>query len=134
MPESRVQARTPWFVQHVLNPIFLRTGAMPILVFRGRRSGKTWKTPINVLELDGAHYLTSPRGETGWSRNLRATGECSLKINGREQRFRASEVPPAERQPVIRAYLDKWGKQTRAQFEALPDPADHPTFRLEETS
>ena len=27
-------------------------------------------------------------------------------------------------------YLSKYGRGTRAQFEKLPDPADHPTFRL----
>jgi hypothetical protein len=32
---------------------------------------------------------------------------------------------------LIAAYLDRWGNQVRSQFDALPDPADHPTFRLE---
>jgi hypothetical protein len=32
---------------------------------------------------------------------------------------------------LIGAYLDRWGNQVRNQFEALPDPADHPVFRLE---
>jgi deazaflavin-dependent oxidoreductase (nitroreductase family) len=130
MAESSVRARTPWIVKHVLNPIFLRTGTMPILSGRGRRTGKSWRTPINVVEFGGVPYLTSPRGETGWSRNLRATGECALTIKGRQQRYRAAEMAPAERPPIIAAYLQKWG-QTRAQFEALPNPADHPTFRLD---
>ncbi len=134
MAESRVKASTPWLVKNILNPIFLRTGSMPILTVRGRRSGKLIRTPINVLELNGARYLTSPRGETSWSRNLRVSGECWLKLSGREQHCRASEVPPAERGPIIGAYLDKWGNQTRAQFEKLPDPVDHPTFRLEDIS
>ncbi len=134
MPESRIRASTPWFVRHILNPIFLRTGAMPILAVRGRRSGKLLRTPINVLELSGAHYLTSPRGETGWSRNLRASGECWVKLGAQERHCRASEVPPAERGPIIAAYLSKYGRGTRAQFEKLPDPADHPTFRLEDVN
>jgi deazaflavin-dependent oxidoreductase (nitroreductase family) len=131
MPESRVRGRAPWFVQHILNPIFLRTGAMPILAVRGRRSGKLIRTPINVLEMGAVRYVTSPRGETGWSRNLRASGECWVKVNGTERRYRATEVPVAERPAVIAAYLEKWGNQTRAQFEKLPAPVDHPTFKLE---
>ena len=131
MPESRVRGRAPWFVQHILNPIFLRTGAMPILAVRGRRSGKLIRTPINVVEMGGVRYVTSPRGETGWSRNLRASGECWVKIRGTERHYRATEVPVAERPAVIAAYLQKWGNQTRAQFQNLPDPVDHPTFRLE---
>ena len=126
-----VAAKTPWFVKNVMNPIFLLTGALPIVSFRGRRSGKILKTPINLLEVGGARYLLSPRGETGWSRNLRAVGECSLKVKGSESRYRASEVPVAERPPLINAYLERWGTQTRSQFEKLPDPADHPTFRLD---
>ena len=134
MPASRVRASTPWLVQHVVNPIFLLTGAMPVLAVRGRRSGKLFRTPVNVLELNGAHYVTSPRGETGWSRNMRASGECWVKMNGRDWHFRATEVPPEERPPIIAAYLAKWGNQTGAQFEKLPNPLDHPTFRLDESS
>ena len=131
MPQSRVRGKAPWFVQHILNPIFLRTGSMPILAVRGRRSGKLIRTPINIVELGGQRYVTSPRGETGWSRNLRASGECWLKVNRTERHYRAIELPVAERPAVIAAYLEKWGNQTRAQFQKLPDPVDHPTFKLE---
>jgi deazaflavin-dependent oxidoreductase (nitroreductase family) len=132
MPTSRVRARTPWLVKHVVNPILVRVGALPVLTVRGRRSGKAYRTPVNVVELNGSRYLTSPRGETGWSRNLRANGEAWLRLGGRERHVRATEVPPAERPPIIAAYLARWGNQTRAQFERLPDPLDHPTFQLEE--
>jgi len=134
MAESRVKATTPWFVKNILNPIFLRTGSMPILAVRGRRSGKLIRTPINVLELNGVRYLTSPRGETGWSRNLRVSGECWLKLSGLEHRCRASEVPPAERGPIIAEYVARYPRGTKEQFERLPDPVDHPTFRLEDVS
>jgi deazaflavin-dependent oxidoreductase (nitroreductase family) len=131
MARAPVAAKTPWFISHIMNPIFRRTGTFPVVTVRGRRTGKAISTPINVLELNGVTYLVSPRGETGWSRNLRVTGECSLKVKGQERRFRATEVPPAERAPILGGYLDKWGSQTRDQFEKLPDPLDHPTFRLD---
>jgi deazaflavin-dependent oxidoreductase (nitroreductase family) len=131
MPISRAQAQTPWFIKHVINPIFTMTGAVPIIAVRGRRSSKVYRTPINVLELDGVRYLLSPRGETGWSRNLRAVGELSLKQKGDERKFRGVEVPVEERPRLIAAYLKRWGNQTRDQFARLPDPADHPAFRLE---
>jgi deazaflavin-dependent oxidoreductase (nitroreductase family) len=114
-----------------MNPVFKMTGAFPLLTVRGRHSGKPFTTPINVLDMSGAKYLVSPRGETGWSRNARAVGEVSLKIKGEEHRYRAIEVPVEERPPLIAAYLDRWGNQTRGQFEKLPDPADHPTFKLD---
>ena len=130
MPEARVRAKTPWIVKHVFNPIFLRTGAMPILEVRGRRTGRSYRTPVNVVDLNGAQYLVSPRGETSWSRNVRIFPELSLTVKGREQHFRATEVPPPERGPIISAYIAK-NAQTRGQFEKLPDPVDHPTFRLD---
>jgi deazaflavin-dependent oxidoreductase (nitroreductase family) len=127
---AAVPAKTPWFISRVMNPIFTLSGAFPIVSVKGRRSGKVYRTPINVVDLNGVLYLVSPRGETGWSRNLRAVGECTLKMKGQERRYRGTEVPPAERGPMIQAYLNRWGNQTRAQFEQLPDPIDHPTFRL----
>jgi deazaflavin-dependent oxidoreductase (nitroreductase family) len=101
MPESRVNAATPWLVKNVINPLMLLTGGLPILTARGRRTDRPIRTPINVQDLNGVHYITSPRGETGWSRNLRASGDCELKIKGTSRRCRATEVPPAERGPII---------------------------------
>jgi hypothetical protein len=40
-------------------------------------------------------------------------------------------VADADKQPLIDAYLARWGKQVRSQFRELPDPADHPIFRIE---
>lgn len=131
MARAAVRAKTPWIISNVMNPIFKMVGALPVVSVRGRRTGKVYSTPINPVDLNGVKYLVSPRGETGWSRNLRAVGECSLREKGQERRYRASEVPPEQRGPMIAGYLERWGNQTRAQFEALPDPVDHPTFRLE---
>src|SRR3981081_1300796 len=94
MPQSAVNASTPWVVKHVINPLMLLTGGLPILEVRGRRSGKTFRTPINVLEMNGARYLTSPRGETGWSRNLRATGEGGVQGERHHE-----GIPRTDREP-----------------------------------
>jgi len=115
----------------VVNPVFTFTGALPVIAVRGRRTGRVYRTPINLLDVEGVPYLLSPRGETGWSRNLRVVGEVSVKQKGVERRYRATEVPVEERPRLIAAYLERWGKQTRGQFEKLPDPADHPAFKLE---
>jgi deazaflavin-dependent oxidoreductase (nitroreductase family) len=103
-------AKTPWLITHVMNPLFLLTGAFPVLTVKGRRSGKSYRTPINVVELNGSRYLVSPRGETGWSRNLRAGGEAWLRLRGHQARYRATEVPPAERGPIIRRLPAEMGQ------------------------
>lgn len=119
-----------WFVSRVVNPLVVLLGGATTLAVRGRRTGR-WRTvPVNVLELDGERYLVAPRGETQWARNLRAAGEGELRRRGRVERFAAAEVPDAEKPRIIQAYLDRWGAMVRGQFRALPDPADHPVFRI----
>jgi deazaflavin-dependent oxidoreductase (nitroreductase family) len=108
----------------------MRLGLLPTLAVRGRRSGE-WRTvPVHVLELGGERYLVAPRGDTHWARNLRASGAGELRRRGRVERFRATEVPDEQRRPLIDAYLARWGREVKAIFEQLPDPADHPVFRL----
>lgn len=131
MTRTPTPADRPWFISNVMNPLFKMTGAFPVVTVRGRRTGKLYSTPINVLDYNGAKYLVSPRGETGWSKNLRVTGEATLKMKGAEQRYHATEIPPEQRAPIIGAYLERWGAQTRSQFDKLPDPIDHPTYRLD---
>lgn len=47
---------------------------MRVLDVRGRKSGRVFSTPVNLLELGGVQYLVAPRGNTHWVRNVRATG------------------------------------------------------------
>lgn len=119
-------------ISRVVNPLLMRLGVVPTLKVRGRKTGLWRSVPVNVLELDGERYLVAPRGETDWVRNLRAAGGGELRYGRRRtEPFRAVEVPDEGKPRLIGAYLDRWGNQVRSQFEALPDPADHPVFRLE---
>ena len=54
-----------------------------------------------------------------------------LRERGRTERFTAVEVPVAERPPVLDAYRAKAGRMVDTYWKRLPDPADHPTFRLD---
>ena len=109
----------------------MRVGMIPTLAVRGRTSGEWRIVPVNVLELDGQRYLVAPRGDTQWVRNLRATGRGELRRRGSVEPFRAIEIPDNEKPRVIEAYLARWGYQVKGYFKALPDPADHPVFRIE---
>ena len=122
-----------WVISRVVNPLLLWLGVVPTLRVRGRKTGRWRNVPVNVLELDGERYLVAPRGETDWVRNLRAAGSGQLQYGrrGTAEAFRAVEVSDKEKPRVIEAYLDRWGNQVRSQFEALPDPTDHPVFRIE---
>ena len=50
-----------------------------LLQVRGRKSGKVYSTPIDLLERNGRRYLVAPRGRTQWVRNAETAGEVTLK-------------------------------------------------------
>ena len=131
MQGDRHYLRPGRFISRLLNPLLVRLGLVPTLAVRGRRS-RRWRTvPVNVLDLVGARYLIAPRGETDWVRNLRAAGAGELRHGRRAEAFRAVEVPDEAKPRLIAAYRERWGYQVSAQFQALPDPSDHPVFRVE---
>ncbi len=131
MPQRRY-LKPSWLISRVANPLLMRFGIVPTLKVRGRKTGHWRSVPVNVLELDGQRYLVAPRGETDWVRNLRAAGGGQLQYGRRRtEPFTATEVSDEEKPPIIEAYLQRWGGQVKNQFEALPDPADHPVFRIE---
>ncbi len=109
-----------------------RPSVVALLSVRGRTSGEWRSAPVAVLEHDGHRYLVAAYGNTEWSRNLRAAGTGRVNRRGHIEQFTAVEVPTAQRPPLIEAYLQKFGKlpTVASTFRALPDPADHPTFRI----
>lgn len=119
-----------WVTSRVVNPALMQLGLKPTLAVRGRRSGE-WRTvPVNVLEVEDRRYLVAIRGETEWVRNLRAAGAGELRRRDRVEPFRAEELPVDERPPIISAYRARWEREVGRFFAKLPDPADHPVFRL----
>lgn len=129
----------PWRARVIGNrmaKIFAR-GMLSTLAVRGRRTGEWRRVPVAVLDHGDQRYLIAPRGNTEWSRNLRAAGGTGrLEQKGRVEEFQSEEVPVAERPPLLEVYLEQFGKfPTVAEtFRQLPDPADHPTFRIVRSS
>jgi deazaflavin-dependent oxidoreductase (nitroreductase family) len=131
---SGTYLRPPWFASHVGNRMASLFGRRFVskLTVAGRSSGKERAVPVAVLDQDGARYLVAPRGDTHWARNLRAAGGGRLRQGGRDWEFSAEEVPVAARPSLIAAYRSHFDRfpMVAKTFEQLPDPADHPVFRL----
>ena len=122
MIERQTGDRTPlhyqrgdWFGKYVLNGLVALLARLGIslwdsrvLRIRGRKSGRLYTTPVNLLTIDGQRYLVAPRGHTQWVRNLRAAGDGDLLLGRRVERFSAVEVPAEHRPPILRAYLRRW--------------------------
>ncbi len=125
--------RPAFFTRRIFNPLAMRfgiSGAVTLAV-AGRRSGHEQAIPVIPVEYGGVRYLVSPRGEAEWVRNLRASGgQGALRSAGKSERFHASEIPAAERPLILTAYQEVAGRAVAGNFAALPEPQDHPIFRL----
>jgi len=97
---------------------------MRMLEVRGRKSGKLYSTPVDLLELEGKKYLVAPRGHTQWVRNAEAAGQVTLKRGGTRQAFRLRALSDAEKLPILKAYLDSFKKEVQRFF---PIPAGSPS-------
>ena len=99
-----------------------------VLVVRGRRSGAPRSTVVNLLEADGTRYLVAPRGQTQWVRNVRAAGEAELRVGRRAEAVTLRELADADKAPVLRAYLKRWGWEVGRFFEGVDRHADDATL------
>ncbi len=132
---TRPYVRPSALLNKVLNPITVALGRQTVLVVRGRKSGKVLKVPMDPpFAWHGTRYLVSPRGETHWARNLRAAGEADLRTGRGGEHVRVVELQGAERDEVVSTYASTITCNCRRSMELLPDPADHPVFRIESTS
>ncbi len=139
--------RGKWFSQHLMNGavagltrLGLSVWGSRLLRVRGRKSGRLFTTPVNLLTIEDKCYLVAPRGHTQWVRNLRAAGGGELLLGRNLQPFTATEVPEEQRPPILRVYLRRWGFEAGAFFAGVGADApqdelariapDHPVFRL----
>ena len=87
-----------------------------LLEVRGRKSGKLYRTPVDLLQLNGKQYLVAPRGRTQWVRNAEAAGEITLKRGSSRQRSRLRPIPDTEKPPILKAYLDNFRREVQRYF------------------
>ncbi|MGY1894598.1 nitroreductase family deazaflavin-dependent oxidoreductase [Nocardia gipuzkoensis] len=95
-----------------------------LLAVRGRKSGEWRTTMVNVMvREDGKRFLVAPRGHTQWVRNLRAAGGGELRLGRKVETFTATEVADADKVPLLRLYLRKWGWEVGRFFEGVTKDA-----------
>jgi deazaflavin-dependent oxidoreductase (nitroreductase family) len=137
-----------WFTRHVFNSIVamatrvgLSVWGSRVLEVRGRTSGEWRSTPVNLLTYDGRQYLVAPRGVTQWVRNLRVAGTGRLRLGGRAESFRATEISDDAKVEILRAYLKRWKAEVGVFFggvgaastddEIRAIAPNHPVFLVE---
>jgi len=124
--------KPPAFTRHLANRLAMRLGGRGVatLTVTGRRTGEPRKVPVIPVDVGQNRYLVSPYGESDWVRNLRAAGKGELSRKGHSENFRATEIPPEERETVIARYREVAGHSVDKCFTTMPDPKDHPVFRV----
>jgi deazaflavin-dependent oxidoreductase (nitroreductase family) len=135
--------------ERLLNRSFgflVRLGIAPgynrLLEVRGRKSGRIYATPVNLLEIDGRIYLVAARGETAWARNARAAGRVTLRRGARAREYAVRELGDDEKPPMLKAFLERYASQVQRFYSVQAGaPADafremaprRPVFELIET-
>ena len=119
----------------------LAPGYMYLLQVRGRKSGKTYATPVNLMEVAGKKILVAPRGRTQWVRNAEAAGEIALKRGSVLRKFRLRAIEDSEKPELLKMYLERFTVAVQKFFPVKAGSgvevfreiaANYPVFELQE--
>jgi deazaflavin-dependent oxidoreductase (nitroreductase family) len=142
LPEVRAPSSTErWFnkIFGTLVGLGLGFSYNYLLQVKGRKTGRIYSTPVDLLQLRGNPYLVAPRGRTQWVRNVEAAGELTLKKGSKRHRYRVREIAEAERPEILKSYLETFKSEVQRYFpvsagspvEAFtPIAASYPVFEL----
>src|SRR5438105_15408842 len=73
-----------------------------VVVHRGRRSGRVYRTPINLFSRpDGCAIVLTYGPESDWVKNVLAEGGCRLETRGRTLRMTNARLIHDERRLVV---------------------------------
>ncbi|HEV8719202.1 MAG TPA: nitroreductase family deazaflavin-dependent oxidoreductase [Candidatus Binatia bacterium] len=99
-----------------------------LLEVRGRKSGRIYSTPVNVLEYKGKKYLVAPRGDTQWVRNVAVTQKATLVKGAKRENVRLRPLADEAKAEILKAYLDRYKLTVQRYF---PIPAGSPLKEFE---
>ena len=73
------------YLDPVLRPVAAWLPTFAVMTHRGRRSGREYRTPINVFRRGDAYLFFLTYGaDVDWVKNVLAAGSCSLRTRGRD--------------------------------------------------
>ena len=119
--------KPPSAIEAIFNRVFgwlvgigLAPAGFYLLQVRGRKTGRIYSTPVDLLVHENRRFLVSPRGSTQWARNAKASGTVTLKRGRVADRYILREVDAGEKPEVLKAYLEEFKSQVQRFF---PVPA-----------
>lgn len=105
MPLPRSLARFNLVVTNpVLGHVAGRLPGFAILTHVGRRSGRTFRTPVNLFHPDERYVVALTYGrDSQWVRNVMAAGGCDVLTRGRRLRLSKPEIVHDPRRLLVPA-------------------------------
>jgi len=118
-PPTRMRVIRP-FATHVFNPLARRfAGWLPgfgILEYRGRTSGRTYRTPINPFRQGDFYVFALTYGsDVHWVKNVIAAGGCTLRTRGESVHLVQPEIfidPSRRLMPRVVRVVLRFGRVT----------------------
>ena len=110
-----------------------------LLQVQGRKTGRIYSTPVNVLDYEDKRFLVAPRGETQWVRNAIASGHAWLKRGRSREQFSLRILENRDKPILLREYLNRYKTTVQRYFpvqagspkEAFSSvAANYPVFEL----
>ena len=96
------------FLKNFFNPLIRRFAGssqtpFAIVYHVGRRSGKTYETPIIVMPLDGGFVVTLTYGpNVDWYKNIQAAGHFRLRWHNHD--YHITSLEPLDTQTALAAF------------------------------
>jgi deazaflavin-dependent oxidoreductase (nitroreductase family) len=76
------------YINPVTRQVARRLPTFGVLTHRGRKTGRAYRTPINVFRQGEQYYFFLTYGsDVQWVKNIIAAGSCSLETRGRVVRL-----------------------------------------------
>ena len=97
----------------LVRPISGWVPAWSIVEHVGRRSGKTYRTPVSVFRTDDGVAILLPYGtDTDWVRNVRAANGGQVKLSGKT--FRVTSPRIVLTADAVETVKPPWGRIMKA--------------------
>jgi deazaflavin-dependent oxidoreductase (nitroreductase family) len=63
-----------------------------VIIHRGRKSGRTYRTPVNIFRRPDGYAITLDRTDSDWLRNVLAAGACELESGGQVEQLTGPRI------------------------------------------
>ena len=131
IPEPLFKFINPMMALLLRSPLhFLMSGSLLLITFVGRRTGRSYTTPVRYVR-DGATVRCFTSRHTRWWRNLVGGAEVTLAIRGAEGRYRADVIldDPQRIEELLKAYLAEYPQdaayhEVKLNKDRTPNAAD----------